>query len=194
MAVPSPVLHRVLSTRDGAPGGAGVLAGLRAGLGQILSRRWPGSAPVPLPSGPVAHVLLASEGRAFPADAVRAACERLAVGGTVHVLSVARVWGTSLGFPNPGLMPTRQELAQRHAQVAAAIAAIESGGGRAEGRVVGTRDAVRAILREARRVGAGIIVMGADAEPRGLTAFLYWENEPWRVRARSAVPVQLVVG
>lgn len=154
----------------------------------FLSRRLPPS----LPSGRVSHVLLASEGRAFSDTAIDAALAALAVGGVVHLISIARVWGTSFGFPNPGLMPTKQELAQQHDQIAAAIARIEARGGRAEGRVVGTRDAAKRIIKEALRTGAGLVVMGADAKPARLIGSLYWENEPWRVQARSPVPVQLV--
>lgn len=32
----------------------------------------------------------------------------------VHVLSVARVWGTALGLQHPGLYPSRREWQQQH--------------------------------------------------------------------------------
>jgi len=67
-------------------------------------------------------VLLATEGRAIPAAAVERAAELAREsGGRVHVFSVARVWGTSFGFPNPGLQPTRHEWKEQHTVVEDAV-------------------------------------------------------------------------
>jgi hypothetical protein len=58
----------------------------------------------------VRAVLLASEEREIPRAAVDLAA-RIAErsNAPVHVFSIARVWGTSFGFPNPGLLPTKKE-------------------------------------------------------------------------------------
>jgi nucleotide-binding universal stress UspA family protein len=112
----------------------------------------------------------------------------------VHVFSVARVWGTSLGFPNPGLMPSRSEWDAQHRVVDQAVARLRRKGIQADGRVVGTRSASKRIVREARRLGCDAIVMGADP-PRGrFMGDFMWSQEPYRVRRRAGdLPVYLVV-
>ncbi len=142
----------------------------------------------------VRAVLLASEQREIPGEAVDLA-GRLARGSDapVHVFSIARVWGTSFGFPNPGLQPTRQEWDAQRTNVERAVKALRRGGVRAEGRVLGTRGAAKRIVQEARRVGADAIVMGADPPRSRFVADLLWSQEPYRVRRRADVPVYLVV-
>jgi nucleotide-binding universal stress UspA family protein len=67
---------------------------------------------VPDPPG---RILLASTGVAFSDEAIRRTIE-LAIPGhaKITVLSIARVYGTSFGFPNPGLQPNRLEIAEQH--------------------------------------------------------------------------------
>jgi nucleotide-binding universal stress UspA family protein len=138
-------------------------------------------------------VLLATEGRAIPAAAVERAAELARERGVgVHVFSVARVWGTSFGFPNPGLQPTRQELKDQRARVGEAVQALERHGVVASGRVLGTRKATKRIVGEAERLGCTAIVMAADPPRRRLGANLMWSQEPYRVRRRAKVPVHLV--
>lgn len=149
--------------------------------------------PLPAPTGRFSRVLLASEGRPFTPDAINAALDVLAVGGTVSIIAIARIWGSSLGFPNPGLMPNKQELAVQHALVDQALLACEGRGVQASGRVVGTRDAAKRIVKEAVAINAGAVVMAADAAPHWLVASLLWTNEPWRVRKLSPVLVKLVI-
>ncbi len=142
----------------------------------------------------VRAVLLASEDREIPKRAVDMAA-RLAKrsGAPVHVFTIARIWGTTFGFPNPGLFPSRQEWADQRRNVERAIARLERKGVRADGRVIGTRAGAKRIVAEARRLGCDAIVMGADP-PRGrLRADFMWSQEPYRVRRRSPVPVFLVV-
>ena len=138
-------------------------------------------------------MLLATEGRAIPPAAVERAAELAREqGGSVHVFSVARVWGTSFGFPNPGLLPTREEWKDQHAVVGDAVKALEKRGVDATGRVLATRKATKRIVGEAERLGCNAIVMAADP-PRGrLVADLMWSQEPYRVRRRAKVPVHLV--
>jgi nucleotide-binding universal stress UspA family protein len=144
-------------------------------------------------AAPVRAVLLASEERPFSREAVELAA-RLArpSGAPVHVLAVARVHGTALGFPNPGLLPTRQEWQARRDSVEQAVARLRRRGLRAEGRVLGTRRAAKRIVDEARRLGCDAIVMGADPPRARLVADFMWSQEPYRVRRRAGVPVYLV--
>jgi nucleotide-binding universal stress UspA family protein len=109
----------------------------------------------------------------------------------VLVISIARVWGTSLGFPNPGLSPTRHEWDAQRLLVREAHDAIEKAGFDASGHVIGTRRATRRILGESRRFGADAIVMGTDRH-RGILSDFLWSQEPYRVARRAQVPVYLV--
>jgi nucleotide-binding universal stress UspA family protein len=144
--------------------------------------------PDPATAG-VRRVLLASEGRAIPKRAVDYAAR---FGAPVHVFSVARVWGTSLGLPNPGLLPTRKEWDEQRQLVTTAVKALRRRGVEADGHVLGTRKATRRIVGEAERLGCDAIVMAADP-PRGrLVADFMWSQEPYRVRRRAKIPVYLV--
>jgi nucleotide-binding universal stress UspA family protein len=134
-------------------------------------------------------VLLASEGRRFAPDAVEFAA---ALAAPVHVLSIARVWGTAFGFPNPNLYPSRQEWDRQRELVAEAVQALERHGLKATGQVLGTRNATRRIVDVARRTGCGAIVMGADPPRRWFVADFVWSQEPYRVRRRARLPVYLV--
>jgi nucleotide-binding universal stress UspA family protein len=138
-------------------------------------------------------VLLASEGRAIPAAAVERAAELAREsGGRVHVFSVARVWGTSFGFPNPGLQPTRHEWKEQKTVVDDAVKALEKRGVDATARVLGTRKATKRIVSEAERLGCTAIVMAADPPRNRFVSDLMWSQEPYRVKRRAKVPVHLV--
>jgi nucleotide-binding universal stress UspA family protein len=141
----------------------------------------------------VGAVLLASEDREISPAAIDFAA-RLARGSDapVHVFSIARVWGTSFGFPNPGLYPSKQEWDAQRANVDRAVRALRRRGIRADGRVLGTRAAAKKIVNEAEALGCDAIVMGAEAERGRLVGDLMWSQEPYRVRRRARVPVYLV--
>ena len=138
-------------------------------------------------------MLLATEGRAIPGAAVERAAELAReTGGGVHVFCIARVWGTSLGFPNPGLLPTRSEWESQRAVVEAAVKALEKQGVEASGQVLATRKATKRIVTEAERLSCSAIVMAADRPRNRFVADLMWSQEPYRVRRRAKVPVHLV--
>jgi nucleotide-binding universal stress UspA family protein len=141
----------------------------------------------------VEGVLLASEERPISKDAIKLAV-RIAKrsGAPVHVLTIARIWGSSLGFPNPGLYPSKQEWDKQRAIVDQTLRALERAGVQCDGHVIGARNATKRIVREAAHLRCGAIVMCAD-EPRSrfLASFM-WSQEPQRVRRRAAVPVYLV--
>jgi nucleotide-binding universal stress UspA family protein len=141
----------------------------------------------------VERVLLATEGRAIPPEAIDfAAMIAKRGGGQVHVFSVARVWGTSFGLPNPGLLPNKREWDEQRAVVADAVAALERRSVQAKGHVLATRKATKRILSEADRLECDAIVMAADSPRNRFLADLMWSQEPYRVRRRSRVPVYLV--
>jgi nucleotide-binding universal stress UspA family protein len=113
--------------------------------------------------------------------------------GQAHVFSIARVFGVALGFPNPWLLPSKQEWAQQRDQVAAAVAALRKLGVQAEGGVAGTRNPAKRINQEAARLGCAAIIMGADAPRHWLVMDLLWSQEPYRIKKKAKLPVQLVL-
>jgi nucleotide-binding universal stress UspA family protein len=138
------------------------------------------------------RVLLASEGRPISAAALELAV-RLAKqgGGKVHVFTVARVWGSGLGLPNPGLLPSKGEWNVQRDVVRAAVEALTGRGIDATGQVLATRKATKKIIREAARLECGVIVMGADPPRNRIVADLMWSQEPYRVRRKAEIPVYL---
>jgi nucleotide-binding universal stress UspA family protein len=139
------------------------------------------------------RVLLASEGGRFSPEAVAFAARLAApTGAPVHVLSIARVWGTALGFPNPNLYPSKQEWDQQRDLVAEAVRLLESRGLKATGQVIGTRNAAGRIIGAARQKGCDAIVMAAEPPRHWLVADFLWTQEPYRVRRRAKLPVYLV--
>jgi nucleotide-binding universal stress UspA family protein len=152
-------------------------------------------APAAAPEAATHAVLLASEGRAFSDAAIRRAAEvARRHGGSVRVLALARIWGTALGFPHPGLRPSRHELERHQDEVARAIRALKRAGVPADGHIIQTRKATRTILGEAARVGCREIVMGADPPRNAVVGDLMWSQEPQRVKRRAHVPVHVVAG
>ncbi|MEA2247695.1 MAG: hypothetical protein QOH46_2224 [Solirubrobacteraceae bacterium] len=146
----------------------------------------------------VRAVLLASESRQIPRAAVELAADLAERSGApVHVFALARIWGTSFGFPNPGLFPTRQEWEEQRENVGRAVARLERRGVEADGRVIGTRAGAKRIVNEALRLGCDAIVMGADPPRNRVVADFMWSQEPYRVkrraRRRGNISVTLVV-
>ena len=143
----------------------------------------------------VRAVLLASEEREIPRAAVDLAA-RIAErsNAPVHVFSIARVWGTSFGFPNPGLLPTKKEWDKQNQVVRKAVTRLRRKGIEADARVIGTRAAAKRIVQEAKRLNCDAIVMGADAPKHMLIRDFAWSQEPQRVKAKAGdIPVYLVV-
>jgi nucleotide-binding universal stress UspA family protein len=139
-------------------------------------------------------ILLASEGRPISRKAVAKAA-RLATdnGAKVHVLSVARIWGSAFGLPHPGLLPTARELQQQRDIVADAIDELKRWRIDATGEVLRSRSAAKVIAAKARERAYLGIVMAADPEPHWLIRGLLWPHEPYRVRRLAKLPVHLVV-
>ena len=160
----------------------------------MIPRQRSGEPPDP-DSLTVRAVLLASEEREIPRAAVDLAA-RIAErsNAPVHVFSIARVWGTSFGFPNPGLLPTKKEWDRQHQVVRKAVARLRRKGIEADARVIGTRAAAKRIVQEAKSRGCDANVMGADAPRHALARDFSWAHEPYRVRSRAGdLPVYLVV-
>ena len=114
------------------------------------------------PTAPAA-VLLASSGEPFSKAAVRRARE-LAAGEPVAVLSILKIYGSTFGLPNPGLLPTRREREEQYANVSKAINQLERGGCTADGQIAATRSAGRMIAKVARVRQVRVVVMDDSAE------------------------------
>jgi hypothetical protein len=114
-----------------------------------------------------AGVLLASPGAPFSSAAIRRACQ-LAAGEPIAVLSILKVYGSTFGLPNPGLMPNRREREEQYAIVRRAISAVERRGGTADGQITATRSAGRTIAKAARRRNVRYVVMD-DRDTGGLS-------------------------
>jgi hypothetical protein len=114
------------------------------------------------PTAPAA-VLLASSGAPFSKAAVRRARE-LAAGEPVAVLSILKIYGSTFGLPNPGLLPNRREREEQFANVRKAINSLERSGCTADGQIAATRSAGRTIARVARVRGVRVVVMDDSAE------------------------------
>ena len=141
----------------------------------------------------VQRVLIASEGRRFSNDVIDLAVQMLRVqGGHARVLTVARLWGTGFGLPNPGLRPSKREMAEQEENVTWAISQLEEAGVSADGHIVTTRNPRKSILNEAKRQKCDAIIMGADPRRPWIVRGLMWSQEPYRVHSRTPIPVHLV--
>ena len=141
----------------------------------------------------VHSVLIASEGRRFSNDVIDLAVRMVrAQGGHARVLTVARLWGTGFGLPNPGLRPSKREMAEQEENVTWAISQLEDAGVSADGHIVTTRNPRKSILNEAKRQKCGAIIMGADPRRPWFVRGLMWSQEPYRVHSRTPIPVHLV--
>ncbi len=142
-------------------------------------------------------MLLASEGRPIPKSAVDYAAKLATQDpkhkASVHVLSFARIYGTSLGIPMPGLLPNKREWSDQREIVAKAVKALKGRGLKAEGHVIGTRNPTKHVLKIAQHHYCDVIVMAADPEKHSLIGDFSWAQEPYRVQKKATIPVYLVV-
>ncbi len=140
-----------------------------------------------------ARILLASEGRPISNAALERVIELARAGdASVHVLAIARVHGVAFGLPNPGLLPTKHEWDERRESVRKAVARLRRKGIKADGHVLGTRNATKKIVAEALAEGCDAIVMGGDPDANRLVADFMWTQEPQRVRRKAKIPVFVV--
>jgi len=144
----------------------------------------------PQPTSPAA-VLLASSGSPFSAAAVRRARE-LAAGDTVAVLSILKIYGSTFGLPNPGLMPTRREREEQLKVVRRAIGELERRGCDVDGQIAATRSAGRTIARVARTRQVRYVVM--DVSPAaGIRRIIEGElTNIVRRRLKDGITLELV--
>jgi hypothetical protein len=103
-------------------------------------------------------VLIATVGTSIPPTVIRQAVE-LSGGRPVAVVSIARIYGSSLGLPNPGLLPTRKEMEEQLALVSKATDRLERSGVEAWGQVATTRRYAKIIAQAARARGVDHVLV-----------------------------------
>jgi hypothetical protein len=105
-------------------------------------------------------VLLASDGRQdFSSRAVARAVALAGNGGHVAVVTIAKIYGSSYGLPNPGLLPTKRELAERREWVNGAIRTLEREGLVADGQIASTRRTTKKLAAVARLRRPRVVVI-----------------------------------
>ena len=110
-------------------------------------------------------VLLASDGRQdFSSRAVARAAALAGDGGHVAVVTIAKLYGSAYGLPNPGLLPTKRELAERREWVGGAIRTLEREGAVADGQIATTRRATKKLAAIARLRRPRVVVIDETPE------------------------------
>jgi nucleotide-binding universal stress UspA family protein len=136
-------------------------------------------------------ILVASTGEPFDPAVIERAVQ---ISGrhrpVVHVLSIARIFGTALGLQHPGLYPTRKEWRAQGDLVEDAVRAFKLRGFEAHGRVIGSRHAGKAITKAAIEMGCDAIVIGAV--PMATWRRMLWQDEAAKVARKAPIPVHLV--
>jgi hypothetical protein len=110
-------------------------------------------------------VLLASDGRHdFSSRAVARAAALAGTGGHVAVVTIAKIYGSAYGLPNPGLLPTKRELAERKEWLNGAIRTLEREGAGADGQIATTRKATKKLAAIARLRRPRVVVIDETPE------------------------------
>jgi hypothetical protein len=105
-----------------------------------------------------AGVLVASNGVAIPNASLRLA-RRLGRGEPVAVVSIVRLYGSSMGLQNPGLMPTHKEMAAQREIVERAVSSLEKDGTEAWGQIAISRRPAKTIAAAAKARGAAHVII-----------------------------------
>jgi hypothetical protein len=104
------------------------------------------------PTQPAGVLIAAPFGNPIPRSAVKLAVQ-LSGGDPIAVVTIARIYGSAMGLPNPGLMPTRREMAEQKSQVELTIRQIEKSGAEAWGQVAASRKPIKTVAEAARARG-----------------------------------------
>jgi nucleotide-binding universal stress UspA family protein len=139
----------------------------------------------------LAHVLVASTGEPFDRRVLDGAVKLAGPNRPVmHVVSIARIWGTALGLQHPGLYPTKKEWRAQADLVEDAVKDLKRRGFEADGRVIGSRHPGKAIARAAGEAGCDAIVMASRRIPAWRR--LLQGNDERAVARRVGIPVHVV--
>jgi hypothetical protein len=117
------------------------------------------------PSQTAAVLIAAPLGDPIPPAVVRAALKK-SNGSPVAVVTIARIYGSSLGLPNPGLMPTRKEMEAQKSQVERALRLIEKGGAEAWGQIAASRKPAKTVAQAAKARGVRDVIVVRTPETK----------------------------
>jgi hypothetical protein len=109
-------------------------------------------------------------------------------------VTIAKIYGSSFGLPHPGLLPTKDELAERQRWVEAAIHKLRARGVSADGQVAATRRAAKKLTAVARGRGVSTIVIDETVVPRGLRRMIEGDvgTELRRKLRKDGIEVEVV--
>ena len=110
------------------------------------------------------EVLLASDGRQGFSERAVARAAALSASNTVAVVTIAKIYGTQFGLPNPGLLPTKREVKERQGWVREAIVSLERRGIDADGQVAATRKPRKKLAEIARLRGVNVVVIDENPD------------------------------
>lgn len=110
------------------------------------------------PTEPCA-VMLCSDGRRDFSRRAVAEAAALAAGGPVAVVTIARIHGSQFGIPHPGLLPSKQELAERRRWLERAVRRLERAGATADAQLALTRKPTKTLVRIARTRRPAVVVI-----------------------------------
>ncbi len=137
-----------------------------------------------------AAVLIATNGYPISPAVIRTAV-REAAGDPVAVVTIARIYGSALGLPNPGLMPTRREMAEQKAIVDKAVKDLERLGVEAWGQIAASRRPAKTMAQVARSRGSSYVLVIRPVQTRWRTMI---EGDLAREVARKLGPEVTVEG
>jgi len=138
--------------------------------------------------------MLASDGRQDFSPRAVAQAAALAGSGSVAVVTIAKIYGSSFGLPHPGLLPTKDELAERQRWVEAAIRKLRADGIAADGQVAATRRAAKKLAAVARARRVRMIVIDETTVRRGLRRLVEGDvgGELRRKLGKDGVEVEVI--
>lgn len=110
----------------------------------------------------------------------------------VHVVSIARIWGTSLGLPNPGLYPNRIEIEDQRNIVDTASAAVRRQGFEVKSRILSARNPAKAIAIYAESIRATAVVLGDPAHDAKRWEHLLKGHDARDLIRKTTIPVHTV--
>jgi hypothetical protein len=110
------------------------------------------------PTQSAAVLIAAPFGDPIPPSAVKNALA-LSEGKPVAVVTVARIYGSSMGLPNPGLLPTRKEMDAQKSQVERTIRLVEKAGVEVWGQVAASRKPVKTVAEVATARGVRHVIV-----------------------------------
>jgi hypothetical protein len=152
----------------------------------LMNRRRRGGVPADTPRG----VVLVLRQDAAPGRQALAAARAAADDAGVVVVVPLRIHGSSLGLPNPGLLPTARERQTAERIITGAVRGLQRAGVSVDGEIVMTRRPGKVIARIARQRGASTVLVDQKQRSR-LRALVEGDLvRELRRRAGAAVTVE----